>query len=209
MLERTQLCLSGMTRNSDFLFTTCHTFAIEGKQKKKLQGPGVLPKPFHFPLLHLRIQISYLSKYSPKGTAKRQRTLLAQGARNGDPMQFEARKMLINIAELRFTSPVLLLVLVLGSPVRLDNQEDLLPDERAVFVVDDLALPPHPVRQALDLHQHVHVFPDDHRAPGPQDPVHLQEDAVHLTPCKSQAENQQATHTQNASVHSPCVFLPA
>jgi hypothetical protein len=73
--------------------------------------------------------------------------------------------------------------MVLGSsPVRLHNQEKLLPDKRAVFMVHDLAVPLHPVGQSLDLHQHVHVVSDDHRALRPQDPVHLQQDGLHLTP---------------------------
>lgn len=49
-------------------------------------------------------------------------------------------------------------------------------------MVQDAALPPHPLRYRLDLGEDVDRVADDRRALGPQDPVHLQEDVGYVTP---------------------------
>lgn len=49
-------------------------------------------------------------------------------------------------------------------------------------MVHNLALPSHAVGMALDLHQDVHVIPEDHYPVRPQDSVHLQQDVFHLAP---------------------------
>uniref|UniRef100_A0A0A9HNW7 Uncharacterized protein n=1 Tax=Arundo donax TaxID=35708 RepID=A0A0A9HNW7_ARUDO len=56
----------------------------------------------------------------------------------------------VNILTLYFTSS--LLFLVPECPVYLHNKEELLPDERTIFVIHDLAIPSHPVRDTLYLH---------------------------------------------------------
>jgi hypothetical protein len=90
--------------------------------------------------------------------------------------------MSMTILTLHFS--LLLLFVVPDCPVSLHNKEELLPDERTIFVAYDLAIPSHLVRDALYLHQEVDVLSDDDRALWPKDSVHFQQDVLHLTSCK-------------------------
>ena len=71
-----------------------------------------------------------------------------------------------------------------GRPVCLDRHEDLLRVEGPVLMVQDAALPPHPLAYGQDLGEDVDRVADDGRALRPQYPIHLQEDVGYVAPAK-------------------------
>jgi hypothetical protein len=82
----------------------------------------------------------------------------------------------------------------LGCPVRLDRHKDLLPLHRPILMINDPALPSHPVCDVLDLHQDINIVSEYYRAFWPQHTVHLQQNVLHFT-----SDDMQRTAIDSAS----------